>query len=48
MRVTIRERTSMTDTFCRLAIRARPFLLITLALVVAACQKANGGGGPGY
>jgi hypothetical protein len=39
---------AMTDTFRRLAIRARPFVLLALTLVVAACQKANGGSGRGY
>ncbi len=38
----------MTESFRRLAIRVQPLLLVALALLVAACQKTNGGSGPGY
>jgi hypothetical protein len=38
----------MIESLRRLGIRVQPLLLVALAIIVAACQKANGGSGPGY
>lgn len=38
----------MLERTYQVALRLRPFVLVALMLILAACNQGNSGGGPGY
>lgn len=38
----------MTDRLRRVVARWTPLALLAMSILLAACQKSGGGGGPGY